>query len=296
MGASFLRRFYGPYAEGQIDKTVYMPTETWVNHANVFRHHGFETASLPYYSHPTHSVDAKALHDAIDALPPQSIIVLQVCGNNPTGCDLTFSEWETLANTFVARGHFAFLDVSYMGFVTGDAEADCAPIRLFAEKGIPLLVAATYGKSFGLYGERVGHLCITAPSTAVAARMKDQMKLLARAETGAMPRFGALIVSTILTDERLKRVWETDVQEIARQLNDRRAILRRILEELEVAGDWSFITEQKGMFLGLNPSNTEHVACSIGAMVRSTLNAKDNTSEGLQNKEQTVLHDIVEVR
>ena len=135
-----------------------------------------------------------------------------------------------------------------MGFVTGDAGQDCEPIRIFTEAGIPLLVAATYGKAFGLYGERVGHLCVMAPNLDVRLRMEKQIKLLARAETGAMPRFGALIVSTILGDAEL-RVWEADVREIARQLGNRRVRLKRALEEMGTPGDWGFVTEQKGMFL-----------------------------------------------
>ena len=154
-----------------------------------------------------------------------------------------------MAETFVAQKHFAFLDVSYMGFVTGDADRDCEPIRKFVDAGIPLLVAATYGKAFGLYGERVGHLCVTAPNAEVALRIEKQMKLLARAETGAMPRFGALIVSTILADAELKRVWQADLREIARQLRERRVKLKYALEEMGASGDWSFATEQKGMFL-----------------------------------------------
>ena len=150
---------------------------------------------------------------------------------------------------FTARNHFAFLDVSYMGFVTGDAEKDCEPIRKFAEAGVPFLVAATYGKAFGLYGERVGHLCITAPNSEVASRIETQMKLIARAETGAMPRFGALVVSTILLDAELKMMWEADLREIARQLRDRRVRLKQALEEMRAPGDWNYITEQKGMFL-----------------------------------------------
>ena len=154
-----------------------------------------------------------------------------------------------MAETFVARNHFAFLDVSYMGFVTGDADQDCEPIRKLADAGIPLLVAATYGKAFGLYGERVGHLCITAPDAEVALRIEKQMKLLARAETGAMPRFGALIVSTILVDAELRRMWRVDLRDIARQLRERRVRLKQALEGIGASGDWSFVTEQKGMFL-----------------------------------------------
>ena len=222
--------------------------EKQVNHANVFQHETFKTALLPYYDKKSHGVNVAALNAAITALPYYSIVVFQVCGNNPTGCDLSSSEWSELAGIFVERSLFAFLDVAYMGFVTGDAEADCAPIHLLAERGVSLLVAATYGKCFGLYGERVGHLCITAPDAQIATRLEDQMKLLARAETGAQPRFGARIVSTILGDSLLKEQWKTDLISIARQLSERRLRLKQALEKLDSSHDWAFLTEQKGMF------------------------------------------------
>lgn len=219
-----------------------------VNHANIFQYEGLNTASLPYYDYANHKVNVGALMNAISALPDHSIVVLQVCGNNPTGCDLTSSEWSDLTGIFTERSHFAFLDVAYIGFVTGDAEIDCVPIRLFAERGVPLLVAATYGKCFGLYGERVGHLCITAPDAQIATRMEDQMKLLARAETGAQPRFGARIVSMILGDKILKEQWKKDLTGIAQQLVERRLKLEQALKKLDPSQDWLFLVEQKGMF------------------------------------------------
>ena len=107
-----------------------------VNHANIFQYEGLNTAFLPYYDKANHKVNVAALKDAISDLPDYSIVVLQVCGNNPTGCDLTSSERSDLAGFIVERSHFAFLDVAYMRFVTGDVEIDCAPIHLFAEHGL----------------------------------------------------------------------------------------------------------------------------------------------------------------
>ena len=74
------------------------------------------------------------------------------------------------------------------------------------------------------------------------------MKLLARADTGAQPRFGARIVSTILGDKMLKGQWKKDLICIARQLFERRSRLEQALKKLDSSQDWSFLTEQKGMF------------------------------------------------
>lgn len=220
-----------------------------VNHGNVFRYVGLETELLPWYNSALASLDIDALIDAIESLPPRSVIVLQTAGNNPTGCDPSPSQWRALAEVFARREHLAFLDAAYPGFVTGDVEQDCEPIRMFAKANVPIVLAATFGKSFGLYGERVGILTVTLPSRDVASKVEDHMKLLARAETGAQPAFGAAIVEIILADRELRRLWQGSVGEIATELRRRRALLRAELERLGTPGRWHRITEQVGMFL-----------------------------------------------
>ena len=204
--------------------------------------------SLPYYNPSTCSLDFDALNAAIEALPSQSVILLQTSANNPTGCDPTPAQWRTLANTFVEHGHFAFLNAAYLGFVSGNPRTDCESICIFADAGVSLLLAATYGKAFGLYGERVGILSVAAPNLQVAGRMEKQMKLLARAETGAMPAFGAKIVEIVLGDAELKEIWENDVAGIAQQLKERRNKLRTTSKDLGTPGTWNHVTEQASMF------------------------------------------------
>ncbi|RAQ62606.1 hypothetical protein COH20_008370 [Aspergillus flavus] len=248
MGARFLRKHYEPY-KSDPERNVYIPAESWVNHPNVFHDAGFKTIDLPYYSSSTHSFDFDSFNEALIKAPSQSIIVLQVCGNNPTGCDPSTEQWQRLAHTFQAKQHFAFLDLSYPGFVSGSVAKDCMPIRIFDEVEIPLLVAATYGKMLGLYGERVGYLCLSLPTAEAAARSEQQMKLLARAETGAQPRFGARLVSNILGTPRLKAQWEEDIKRLAEDLADRRKKLKIELLRGNSEHDWDFVTSQAGMFL-----------------------------------------------
>lgn len=151
--------------------------------------------------------------------------------------------------TFRAKQHFAFLDLSYPGFVSGSVAQDCRPIRMFVEGNVPMLLAVTYGKAFGLYGERVGHLCVPLPDIQVTTRVEQQMKLLARAETGAQPRFGAQLVSTILGTPSLKAAWENDLRGMAEDLVKRRKRLQAELVKANAPGDWGFVTAQPGMFL-----------------------------------------------
>ena len=221
-----------------------------VNYRNVFREIGIECVDLPYYNSSTKTLDFHSFKTAIESLPLCSVVILQTSAHNPTGCDPSIDQWVELTQTFLNRRHFAFLDSAYLGLVSGDPQSsfDSGSIRSFAESGVPMLLAATFGKCFGLYGERVGILSLPGPSQEVRERMQRQMILLARSETGASPSFGAKIVEIILTDRELRNQWENDLGEMARQLKSRRKLLRQELECLGTPGEWDFITNQVGMF------------------------------------------------
>lgn len=46
------------------------------------------------------------------------------------------------------------------GFASGSLDADAQPVRMFVADGGECLVAQSYAKNMGLYGERVGALSI----------------------------------------------------------------------------------------------------------------------------------------
>lgn len=224
-------------------------TSSQANHPNIFQSQSIQTHPLPYHNPTTHSLDFAAFTKAIASLPDHSVIVLQASSHNPTGCDPTPSQWRELASLFLIHNHFAFFDAAYLGFVSGDAHNDAESIRICADAGVPLLLAMTYGKPFGLYGERVGIMMIVAPDEKVAGKVESQFKCLAREETGAMPAFGARLVEMVLSDtEGLRKVWEDDVRETARQLRTRRVRLRGLLEEMGMKGSWGYVEEQVGLF------------------------------------------------
>jgi aspartate aminotransferase len=219
-----------------------------VNHSHLFQYAGIKPTLLPYFSSKTNSFDFVRFSEAIKSLPAQSVVLLQSGAQNPTGCDPSSDQWRELASIFLQRGHLAFFDASYPGFASGDIDTDLESVRLFAEHEIPLVFVSTYGKSFGLYSERVGIISILAPSEEVAKRIGKHLSLLARAETGAPPDFGSKIIEIVLSDEALERQWRNEVRDMANQLRYRRIALREMLEGLETPGDWRHITDQNGMF------------------------------------------------
>ncbi|CAI7583639.1 unnamed protein product [Penicillium glandicola] len=298
VGAVFLKQHYGPWkANGNAE--IFLPVETWLNHPFVFQSAGIKTSFLPYLSTKTNTFDFARFTDAIKSLPAQSVVLLQSGAQNPTGCDPSPDQWRELASIFSQRGHLAFFDAAYPGFASGDIDTDLAGVRLFAEEEIPLVFVSTYGKSFGLYSERVGFLSVLVPSEEVGKRVEAHLKLLARAESGAPPDFGSKIIETVLSDDILEPQWRLELREMANQLKRRRIALREELEKLETPGNWQHITDQNGMFsyvglsveqvtllrnkyhvylqdsgrisiAGLNRFNIDYTARSISAVVKAT--------------------------
>ncbi|KAJ5917239.1 hypothetical protein N7466_010793 [Penicillium verhagenii] len=297
-GAVLLRDHYGPWKQSG-NPEIFLPSETWLNHPFLFKTAGIKPTFIPYFDAKTNKFDFTAFTEAIKSLPAQSVILLQAGAQNPTGCDPTLDQWHELASIFSQRGHLAFFDAAYPGFASGDIDTDLEGVRLFAELEIPFVFISTYGKCFGLYSERVGLISILAPNEEVGKRIEVQMSLLARAESGAPPDFGATIVETVLSDENLKHQWRQEVRDMANALKSRRVALREGLEKLETPGDWQHITDQNGMFsyvglsveqvtllrekyhvylqdsgrisiAGLNKFNIEHTASSISAVVKAT--------------------------
>lgn len=68
-------------------------------------------------------------------------------------------------------------------------------IRTFLDAGHSLLLAQSFAKNFGLYGERVGTLSVACADAAQAARVLSQLKLIIRPMYSSPPIHGALIVS-----------------------------------------------------------------------------------------------------
>jgi aspartate/tyrosine/aromatic aminotransferase len=55
------------------------------------------------------------------------------------------------------------------GFATGDLDKDAYAPRLFVDMGLEIIVAQSYSKNLGLYGERVGALVMVTSDKEVRA-------------------------------------------------------------------------------------------------------------------------------
>lgn len=203
-----------------------------------------------------------------------------------------------------AKKHFPFFDTAYQGFASGDLDRDAGAIRHFAEEGFELVIAQSFAKNFGLYGQRAGCFHYVAPSGAgaaeganIATRVSSQLSILQRSEISNPPIYGARIASIVLNDDALFSEWQENLRTMSGRIIDMRKKLRAKLEELQTPGGWNHITDQIGMFsftglsepqvlklrtdyhiymtkngrismAGLNSRNVEYVAAAFDKVVR----------------------------
>ncbi|KAI1360861.1 PLP-dependent transferase [Xylaria arbuscula] len=252
MGALFLAKFYPG------NKKVYVSNPTWVNHHQIFTNVGLPVAEYPYWNAETRGLDIEGMKSAISGAPDRSIILLHACAHNPTGVDPTMDQWKELAALIKQKNHIAFFDSAYQGFASGDLLKDGAAIRYFVEQGIEMVIAQSFAKNFGLYGERAGcfHFA-TGPApdaSETAKRVASQLAILQRSEISNPPLYGARIVTTVLNDPKLFAEWEENLKTMSGRIIEMRKLLRAKLEELGTPGTWNHITDQIGMFsfTGLN--------------------------------------------
>lgn len=282
---------------------MYLSNPTWANHNQIFSNVNVPIANYPYFSKETKGLDFEGMKSAILGAPDRSVILLHACAHNPTGVDPTMDQWKEIAAAMRAKGHFPFFDCAYQGFATGDLMKDNAAVRYFVEQGFELVVAQSFAKNFGLYGERAGcfHF-VTGPAPdahETIARIASQLAILQRSEISNPPLYGARIASTVMNDATLFAEWEENLRTMSGRIISMRKALRSKLEELGTPGTWNHITDQIGMFsftglnedqvmklrndahiymtkngrismAGLNTRNVEYVAKAIDKAVRGS--------------------------
>src|SRR5690554_833363 len=109
------------------------------------------------------------------------------------------------------RDAHVLFDNAYQGFASGDLVQDGRAIHMFVEDGHNILLAQSFAKNFGLYGQRVGLASIVCRDPEMAAAVESQMKILARSQYSNPPLHGARIVAEICNDPGLYQMWEQEI-------------------------------------------------------------------------------------
>nr|BAK02685.1 predicted protein [Hordeum vulgare subsp. vulgare] len=259
IGGEFLARHY-PHS-----KRIYLPTPSWGNHTPIMRDSGLEVHQYPYFDKRTNGLDIEGMLAGIRAAPDRSIFLLHACAHNPTGVDPTPEQWKEIHAAIDAKGHFAFFDMAYQGFASGDTERDAFALRHFVKEGSiagegRLCLAQSFAKNIGLYGERVGTFSIVSSDADEAKRVESQLKILIRPMYSNPPMHGARIVSTVLNTPELEKEWRGEVKLMAdRIITMREKLYNHLVNDFGSKHNWEHITSQIGMFCftGLKPEEVE---------------------------------------
>jgi len=240
IGADFLKKL-------KPNSTVLISDPSWENHRALFNGAGFAVEAYRYYDAATRGIDFEGMLADLKAAAPGTIILLHACCHNPTGYDISPSQWDQVIATVKAGGMVPFLDMAYQGFGYGIAE-DGAVIGKFVAAGLDFFVSTSFSKSFSLYGERVGALSVVCESKEEAARVLSQLKIVIRTNYSNPPIHGGAVVTAVLGNPELRALWEKELAEMRVRI---KAMRQKLVDGLKAAGvkqDMSFITSQIGMF------------------------------------------------
>lgn len=240
-------------ARARPNSTIWISNPSWANHKSIFEAAGFPVKSYCYYDSVLQSLDSNGFNDALDRMADGDVIILHGCCHNPSGIDLGRAEWEAVANVAITKHLVCLVDFAYQGLGEGLNE-DRNGLQILLNAGLPLLIASSFSKNFGLYSERVGSLTVVANDYRDTDHSFSHIQAVIRSIYSSPPAHGGKIVATILGDEGLKALWIEELNQMRSRIKEMRQAFVQGMADRQNIVNFEFINNQKGMFSfsGLN--------------------------------------------
>ena len=260
IGGTGALRIGGDFLSQHITKKIYLSEPTWPNHKSIFTRAGMEIGWYPYYDATNKRLDFSGMCEAIQKMELNSAILFQGICHNPTGFDPSFEQWKKLSELVKKQHIIPFFDFAYQGF-GDDLDEDAKPIRYFVAQGHEMLVAGSYSKNLGLYGERVGTLSVVTQNKNLKDKVGSHIKQIIRGTYSMPPLQGARIVATILQSEELRKEWVHELTTMRERIKVMRCALVAGLLAKGHKDKFSFMNQQRGMFSfsGLNQEQVQRL-------------------------------------
>jgi aspartate aminotransferase len=233
--------------------SLWVSTPTWANHVPLLGNAGLTLKEYPYYDYKNHAIDFSAMKNTLQSIPSGDMVLLHACCHNPSGADLSKSQWDELADLFVEKKLIPFIDMAYQGFGDG-LDEDTYGIKLMASRLPEIIVVTSFSKNFGLYRERAGSLSILFADEKQADAGLSQLLSITRALYSMPPAHGASLIDIVLHSQELTKIWLDELTLMRQRIANLRSDLVSRLNQLQSKQDFSFIANEKGMFsfLGLS--------------------------------------------
>ncbi|KAF5856214.1 hypothetical protein ETB97_007690 [Aspergillus alliaceus] len=195
---------------------------------------GIKRQTYPYFDKKSFTIDYNGIISTLQLKATEGdVVVLHGCGHNPTRHDFTKDQWKAIANDFA----------------TGDLAEDAWSVRhFFRNASLEILVAQSFPKNFGLYGERVGALHVVCRTEVTRLKVHNMLTRLSRAEITTPPINGARTMAKVLGDKDLKQQWQNDLFHMSDRMRSMRERLVNALQKRQTPGSWDHILMDIGMF------------------------------------------------
>ncbi|MFD1340827.1 amino acid aminotransferase [Litorisediminicola beolgyonensis] len=237
---------------------VFVSDPTWPNHLSILKHMGLPVVPYRYFDSETGGVDFDGMVEDLKHAEKGDIVLLHGCCHNPTGANLTMSQWQEVADLVNKQGAVPMIDIAYQGFGDG-LEEDAAGTRLIAAHCPETIIAASCSKNFGIYRERTGLLMAVAHEAGRQKTNQGNLAYLNRQNYSFPPDHGARLVLMVLGDDALRADWQAELEEVRTGMLRLRERLAGELRELSGSDRFGFLAQHRGMFsrLGCAPDKVE---------------------------------------
>jgi aspartate/tyrosine/aromatic aminotransferase len=125
---------------------------------------------------------------------------------------------------------------------------DAFAVRLFADAGVEMVLAQSFSKNLGLYGERAGCASVICASPEARKACDTHLRGVIRPMYSNPPKHGAYIVKGVLGNPVRYEEWLVELNQMSGRILEMRQLLRAALEARNCPGAWNHITDQIGMF------------------------------------------------
>lgn len=277
MGAELL-------VQANAKKQVWVSDPTWANHYPLLQSAGLTLKQYTYYDTATNRVDFAGMLESLSQIPPGDVVLLHGCCHNPTGADITDTQWDAVIDVLAERELLPFFDIAYQGFGEGlDADVYC--LREAVMRLPEVLVAASCSKNFGLYRERTGAAMVVTQTAEQTNAAKSHIMSAARCSYSMSPYHGGGIVGHLLNDASLTEEWKTELEQVRKRMNKLRHGLASGLNAAQSKVDFSFVADSKGMFcfLGISKEDILRLRSEFGIYLleSSRINVAGLSSDNL---------------
>jgi aromatic-amino-acid transaminase len=244
---------------------ILVGTPTWPNHPPIIRSVGLQIVEYPYYERDAGSIRFEAMVDALNDARAGDVVLLHGCCHNPTGADLSDSQWDEVTRIVSERGLLPFVDIAYQGFGRG-LDEDARGLRGILSACEEVIVAQSCDKNFSVYRDRVGTLFLKTGSTDATARAMGHVFQRAREMWSMPPDHGAAAVRLVLDTPGLKQRWPGELAAMRDRINAVRQKIAAADPRLSYIGDqfgmFSMLPLSKGQVLAIREKHAIYMADS----------------------------------